>query len=143
VIPLPRYATGDRARLLGPDETRQLAQRAGTPAPWLPVLALLGRIKDRAPGMPSVEAIKDILYRDHAVAHSLTGAFRLSPLPEGGTLLTVQAATDAAVPTSGLQQRLAALLAQQGLAQLQLALVAPTDFAWRPLLDYERKFAYV
>jgi phenylacetate-CoA ligase len=143
VIPLPRYATGDRARLLSPGETQQLAREAGSPAPWLPVLALQGRLKDRPAGLPAVEDIKDILYRDPGVAEGLTGAFRLSPLAHGEVRLTVQAATAAAVLTPDLQQRLSAVLAQHGMGQLQLDLVAPTAFAWRPLLDYERKFPYL
>jgi phenylacetate-CoA ligase len=143
VIPLPRYATGDRARLLSLNETQQLAQLSGTPPPWLPVVVVQGRRKDRPPGMPTVEAIKELLYRDPSVAEGLTGAFRLGPLDNGAVGLTVQAATAAAVLTPDLQQRLARLLAQHGLAHLQLDLVAPTVFPWRPLLDYERKFAYV
>jgi phenylacetate-CoA ligase len=143
VIPLPRYATGDRARVLGLDETQQLAQLAGTPPPWLPVVAVQGRLKDRPPGMPSVEAVKELLYRDPTVAEGITGAFRLAQRETGGCHLTVQAATAAAVLTPALQQRLATVFEQHGLAHLAVELVAPTAFAWRPLLDYERKFAYV
>lgn len=143
VILLPRYATGDRARLIGLEETHQLARHAATAAPWLPVLAVQGRLQDRPPGMPSVEAVKELLYRDHAVADGLSGAFRLSPAPGGGVRLTVQAATKSGVLTPALQERLGTLLAQHGMGHVVLELLAPTDAPWRPLLDHERKFAYV
>jgi phenylacetate-CoA ligase len=142
VIPLPRYATGDRARLLGPEDTRRLAQRAGTPLPWLPVIALQGRQQDRAPGMPSVEQVKELLYRDHSLADALTGAFCLEALEGGRSRLTVQAAHSGSLLLPRLQQCLQAELAHSALCHLELELLGPDDFPWRPLLDYERKFAY-
>jgi len=142
VIPLPRYATGDRARLLGPEDTRRLAQRAGTPLPWLPVIALQGRQQDRAAGLPSVEQVKELLYRDHRLADALTGAFRLEALDQGRVRLSVQAVHAGAVRLPRLQQQLGVEMARCGLGHLELVLLAPEAFPGRPLLDYERKFAY-
>lgn len=142
VIALPRYATGDRGRLVSAQQAAQAAALAGAAPPWLPVVLLQGRIKDRLPGWPSVEAMKELLYLDHAVADQLSGAFRLECSPEGGPQCTLQL-QPAAVVTPELQARLQALCALQGWPQLRLQLLAASDFPWRPTLDYERKFSYV
>ncbi len=142
VIPLPRYATGDLGRLLNPQETARAAALAGTEPPWLPLVAVQGRIKDRSSGLPSVESIKELLYLDHAIADQLSGAFRLASNGSGRTRLTLQANTAAAVAPA-LRMQLTELCTRQGLADLEVDVVEPEDFPWRPLLDFERKFAYV
>ena len=142
VIPLPRYATGDLGRLISPEETAQGAALAGTAAPWLPLVAIQGRIKDRPAGLPSVESIKELIYMDHAIADQLSGAFRLAKVERGGIRLTLQAGHAAAV-TPGLRDQLRDHCTRHGFAELEVDLVAPEEFPWRPLLDFERKFAYV
>jgi phenylacetate-CoA ligase len=143
VIPLPRYTTGDLGRLVSQSELKQAHQTTGAALPWLPVIAVKGRIKDRGIGMPSVETIKEVLYSDHAIADHLTGAFRLSTPGCGGIVLSLQANTDSAAGSPELLARLEELLAQRELAHLKLALFGPTAFPWRPVLDFERKFAYL
>lgn len=143
VIALPRYASGDWARLVSASEASEAAKQAGTALPWLPMVAVQGRIKDRSPGVPSVERIKELLYLDHAVADLLTGAFRLSKKEDGCALLTLQACSDAAVSLPALQERLGEIFAHHGVAGLALEVLEPHGFPWRPMLDYERKFSYV
>lgn len=142
VIPLPRYATGDLGRLISPQETEKAAAMAGTDLPWLPMVAIQGRIKDRSLGLPSVESIKELIYLDHAIADRLSGAFRLAQDDSGCTTLTLQTSTAADV-TPELRTQLMELCTRCGLADIEVDLRAPTDFPWRPLLDFERKFAYV
>ncbi len=143
VIALPRYATGDLARLLSPQEMASAAEMAGTTTPWLPMIAVQGRIKDRPAGWPSVESIKELIYVDHGVADRLTGAFRLQAHADGGVELVLQALTGEAAARADLREQLLALAAQRGIDELHMNVVAPDQFPWRPLLDYERKFAYV
>ena len=142
VIALPRYATGDMARLVPAQDAQQAAALAGVQAPWLPVALVQGRIKDRRTGLPSVEAIKELIYRDHAIADQLSGAFRLEPAGDGRPRLTLQA-NMARAASLELAQRLAQLGAERGLANLQVQVLGPEEFPWRPTLDYERKFDYV
>jgi phenylacetate-CoA ligase len=142
VIALPRYATGDLGRLVSPQESAQAAAMAGTATPWLPLVAIQGRIKDRPVGLPSVESIKELLYLDHAIANQLSGAFRLARNDHGSIQLMLQANSAAAV-TPALHAKLMDLCARHGFAELEVKLVEPQEFPWRPLLDYERKFAYV
>ncbi len=142
VIALPRYATGDLGRLITLQDTAQGARMAGTHVPWLPLVAVQGRIKDRSSGLPSVESIKELIYLDHAIADRLSGAFRLAKDDGGRVKLTLQG-NPAAALTPDLRNRLVDLCAQHGLADLEVNLVESDDFPWRPLLDFERKFAYL
>ena len=93
--------------------------------------------------MPSVETIKEVLYIDHAVADHLTGAFRLSTPDSGGIVLSLQANTDSAAGSPALLTQLKELLARCELGHLKLDVLGPTAFPWRPVLDFERKFAYL
>lgn len=142
VIPLPRYATGDLGKLLSTAQTQHAARLADTGSPWLPVVALKGRIKDHLPGVPSVERIKELLYLDGALAEHLTGAFRLDPQQDGARV-TVQASSEQAAADRGLVERLNRLAVGQGLPPVAFDVVAPDVFEWRPRLDYERKFSYL
>jgi phenylacetate-CoA ligase len=143
VIPLPRYTTGDLGRLVSQSELKQAHQTTGAALPWLPVIAVKGRIKDRGIGMPSVETIKEVLYSDHAIADHLTGAFRLSTPDSGGVVLSLQANTDSAAGSLELLTRLEELMARHEFAHLKLEVFGPTAFPWRPVLDFERKFSYL
>ena len=143
VIALPRYATGDLGRLISPADAAQAAELVGVAPPWLPLVAIQGRIKDRPAGLPSVESVKELLYLDHAVADQLTGAFRLEKNDNSRVKLTLQVNSDAAALSSVLHTRLTEIFARHGLARLELELLNPNNFPWRPILDFERKFAYV
>jgi phenylacetate-CoA ligase len=142
LIALPRFSSGDMGRLVSRADAAQAAQAAATPAPWLPVVALQGRIKDRPAGMPSVESIKELIYAKHALADQLTGAFRIAPGPDG-IQLTLQANHDRKADYPALRRQLLMMSAIRLPMPLELEIVAPLAFPYRPVLDYERKFAYV
>ena len=143
VIPLPRYSTGDVGKLVSAADAARAAELAGTSLPWLPVACVKGRIKDRPKGMPSVEAVKELIYSDHGVADQLSGAFRIEQDEAGAVSVTLQAHSDAAANDGELLQSLQALLNKDPAMPLSVELLAPLAFPWRPLLDHERKFAYM
>ena len=143
VIPLPRYATGDLGRLLHREVVAALAAQAGTSAPWLPVVAVRGRIKDRPVGLPSVESVKELLYQDAQIADQLSGAFRIEAGPMGSAQVSFQAVDDATALDPQISDRLCAMAALAGLPLLVVNVVRASNFPWRPSLDYERKFSYV
>lgn len=138
VIALPRFATGDLGRMVAGAEAQQAADRAGCSVPWLPMVLVQGRLKDRLKGIPSVERIKEILYSMPSMADHITGAFRLTPSDQGRVVLTVQVTLDAV----DLRDRLQARLADAGLNTVDVLLSFAEPSVWRPVLDYERKFAY-
>lgn len=143
IIALPRYSTGDLGKLVTRQDAAQAAQLAGTDLPWLPVVAVKGRLLDRPTGVPSVESIKELIYADHAIADQLTGAFRLAKDDAGGVKLSIQANSERAADDAGLRQQLITLAHKQLSVPIDLELLAPLAFPYRPLLDHERKFAYL
>jgi phenylacetate-CoA ligase len=143
LIALPRYATGDLGRIISPSDARQAAELANTPCPWLPLVVLCGRIKDRPSGLPSVESIKTILYTNRAVAQELTGAFRLFLSAQGQVQVTVQARSEKAAGDPELNAQLRLLLHRYCPLPHHLDVVPPEMFPHRPVLDFERKFIYI
>jgi phenylacetate-CoA ligase len=143
IITLPRYAIGDMGKLLTRQDIVEVAKIVGGGPPWLPVVAVKGRMKDRPTGMPSVESIKELIYSVAAVADQLTGAFRIAKDDAGGVKLSIQASTERAAGNRVLRQQLIFLLDRHQFPPLDLQLLAPLAFPYRPLLDYERKFAYM
>ncbi len=141
VIPLPRYATGDAARLVNHDEMKVAMPGHGMDLPWLPMIALKGRIKDRGDEGPAVESIKELIYLDHDVADHLTGAFRLSRNETNGFVLILQAHAQT-IETTDLLTKIRYVFAEHGHGALEIELKASADFPWRPSLDFERKFPY-
>lgn len=142
VIPLPRYATGDQGRLISSAEAAIAVQLAQCNEPWLPLVAIHGRIKDRSVSLPSVESIKELLYLDHDIADQLTGVFRLD-LVNGRTRITIQAYTDEDLCLTRLQHRLLTMFSAEGLYNIDVVLMGLSVFPWRPQLDFERKFSYM
>jgi phenylacetate-CoA ligase len=142
VIPLPRFVTGDVGRLLSPHEAAVAARAAGVPTPWLPVVLLRGRQPDRESGRPSVEALKDLVYADIDDAERLTGAFIIDSAPGVPTTVRVQARMAADAADRDLQTRLQHRLARS-FPTATLHLVEPEHFPGRPVVDFERKFAYM
>lgn len=143
VIPLPRYTTGDMARLLTPEEVRALSAQSKTVSPWLPMIAVKGRIKDRPDRLPSVEEVKDCIYRDHSVADQLTGAFKILPQVGGGVRVVFQACSDVVAEEGGVRQQLLGQVQSRWPGEVLVEVLGPMAFPWRPLLDHERKFAYL
>jgi len=143
LIALPRYATGDMGRIVSRSDTRHAAELAGSDCPWLPLVVLSGRIKDRPTGMPSVESIKTMIYTDPAVADQLTGAFEISNNADGRTQITVQAISDKAALDPGLNAQLRLWLNRYHPQPIHLEILSPEEFPHRPILDFERKFSYM
>jgi phenylacetate-CoA ligase len=142
-IALPRYATGDRGRIISRPEATRAAQLAETPCPWLPMVVLSGRLKDRPAGLPSVEDIKTLIYFEPALADQLTGAFHLSSKAAGQPQLCVQARSEKAAQSPELNVQLRLLMQRFFASPVHLEVSSPERFAFRPILDFERKFLYV
>lgn len=143
LIPLPRYLTGDVGRLVGPNELRQLAAGAGLPGPpWLPVLAVRGRAKDRPSdlGLPSVEAVKELIYADHGLADHFTGAFKLQVGPEGTVRLRLRVRSTQAAAEGDIEKRLSTKAQTMGFGPMRFELCGAE---WGADPDYERKYEYL
>ncbi len=143
-ITLPRYATGDLGRLLPADEVQDAAAQAGLPVPWLPMVALLGRARDRAAGLPTVDEVKEALYAEPGLPGLLTGAFRLGRADDGAVRLRLQArpGVHAAEQVAPQLAPLREALRAEGRV-LQVQWLDAMAFPARPVLDYERKFHYL
>ncbi len=142
-IPLPRFATGDLGRLAPPDTVEALCQATGLAQPWLPVVLLRGRIKDRQPAVPSVEQVKDWLYEDHAYADLLSGAFKIRLLADGKPSLTLQLVDGStSLDKKESEAHLIAKAANAGFAQLSVTYCTHKTDGWGTALDHERKFSY-
>ena len=146
VVLLPRYATGDRGKLMECAQVQKACQLAGCQVPWLPMVALQGRIHDRPEGMPSVEDIKELIYAMPALADDLSGAFTLLSATKDSkdiTQLTLQL-------RPGLLQMAPELarVFQDVLSNCSFFRPVSAEFRadepvrWGGLLDYERKFSY-
>ncbi|MBE0548950.1 MAG: hypothetical protein IH627_15140 [Rubrivivax sp.] len=143
VIPLPRYSTGDYGRLVDRAAVADAVALAGGARPWLPVVLVCGRIADRPMGLPTVEEIKDLLYADHDLADGLSGAFRIGHDRATGISLAVQAATEAFAADDTFVRRVRAQVNPDRRPSIRIDVLAPGDFPYRPMLDFERKFRYL
>ena len=145
LLPLIRYRTGDRARLLDRAHLIEAMQAAGQTKPRLPVLpmvAVAGREKDFLPdGRPLLD-IKEALYADHRIADQISGAFRLS-CTQSQVCLHVQMRQGWTGHAEEVAERLAALLppARPPIRDV-IRLWEAEKFPFGMTLDYERKFAY-
>jgi phenylacetate-CoA ligase len=146
LLPLVRYRTGDRARLLDTATVARTLNDIGERhlnLPKLPMIAVAGRDSDRLPdGRPLLD-IKDAIYSRHDIADRLSGAFRIeheatgccihmqmgAGAGNGGTELAD--AIDACLPkpTSGAHDR--------------IQVWGHAEFPFGRVLDYERKFNYL
>lgn len=145
VIPLPRYATGDWGKILENLKVEQACHLAHCNAPWLPMVALQGRINDRPLGIPSVEEVKELIYSMPDLADDLSGAFTLSKQNSGvTTLLTLQLRQGVRQIDPVLVNAFQDLLnADACWFPVTMDFHAADPAGWSPLLDYERKFSYV
>jgi len=140
-VPLMRYATGDRMQFI--DRSRVAAARPGLAPSALPVVALHGRSRDRLPGGGHADRFKEALYRDPALARQLSGAHRVTVLPDR-LLWEVQARRGNAQDTSSLAAQLAAQMGElAGDPPLEVRVDSHEAFPHGRTLDYERKFAYL
>jgi phenylacetate-CoA ligase len=149
-LPLIRYRTGDRARLLSTDEVARAVQAADAPAPVraprLPMVAIAGRERETLADGRTLLEIKDALYRDPTVADALSGAFRIEPAEpaDAGYRISVQLTADSQRDPQVIAQSLEGLIppSPQGRAD-QIEVFRHADFPFGRTLDYERKFDYL
>lgn len=140
-IPLLRYKTGDRARLLPVTWLREQMRQHGITLdlPSLPMLALYGRSKDYLPDGRHLDFFKDALYRDPAIAEHVSGAFRLTRLGEN-LLWEVQLRCADGSNTEQVAGQLQRQIAGHG--RYTVKCYSYADFPHGKTLDYERKFVY-
>lgn len=145
-IPLLRYRSGDRGRVLPwRDMVSTLAQHgvALEPELRLPFVAVSGRglalATDAGPIFP--EAVKEALYHDREIARSVTGNFRLVP-EDREARLHVQLRPGHACP-AGTAERLAEHVALYADVAPRVSLHGHAAFPFNMGVDYERKFAYL
>ncbi len=82
---LIRYKTGDRGRMVSGEI---LTQKTGiTPALPLPLIAVYGRATELSDSGVTSNMVKEILYRDRAVAKNITGHFIIQNDNEGTRVL--------------------------------------------------------
>lgn len=144
VILLPRYATGDCGKILDASMVNRACQLAECDVPWLPMVALKGRISDRNPGMPSVEEIKELIYSLPSFADHLTGAFTLSK-QEGSTSIKLAIQLNQSknsVPSSLVDSFVNSIKKNTSWPTILISFDVLPSKNWGPKLDYERKFSY-
>lgn len=146
MLPLIRYRTGDRARLL--DTTtlaRTLSDIGGVRlnVPRLPMIAVAGRDSDRLPdGRPLLD-IKDALYSRHDIADRLSGAFRVEH-DDTGCCIHVQMGANEGEGGPEFAGAIDACLPKPSSGALDRIEIWPhAEFPFGQALDYERKFNYL
>ncbi|MFS8183937.1 hypothetical protein ACMG4P_20590 [Pseudovibrio denitrificans] len=139
MIPLLRYRTGDRIRLLEWDEITAAFAAVGLPAPkrpTFPLVALQGRARDVLANGVNVSRIKDLLYKDQQIAQELTGAWRVEQT-ENGWLLNLQLAKNGRLSNEQIDA-LSKSLPMNNLIKTWNY----SEFPFGVETDYERKFCY-
>ena len=139
LLPLLRYRTGDRIRLLQWDDICRVFDDFGLarPAkPILPIVALVGRKKELLPNGVNLSRIKDLLYQDAELARQITGAWRLEKCTSTW-VLHIQAN-----PKGSLDDIQCKKLASSLPFACRIHLWPYMHFPFGMTLDYERKFCY-
>ncbi|MCU6434144.1 hypothetical protein LPB67_10225 [Undibacterium sp. Jales W-56] len=141
-IPLMRYKTGDRAKLISVAELTKIRQKLknNVVPPSLPVIALHGRAKDYLPNGMHLDHFKQALYADTAIAAHISGAFRLSLVDEG-LLWEVQLQFGNDISAQTISSSLQKTLAPTKI-KINTTCYSYSDFPYGKVLDYERKFVY-
>ena len=146
-FPMIRYRTGDRARWPTAADTALLESdtRAALERQPFPVLAVLGRDRDRIDAHWHVDHFKALLYRDPALAEHLSGAF-VATREADCLRLDVQLSRHSARDTTGVATALAELIGESARRRSapppQVHCFAHLAFPHGMGLDYERKFRY-
>jgi phenylacetate-CoA ligase len=146
MLPLVRYRTGDRARLLDTATVARTLSDIGERhlnLPRLPMIALAGRDSDRLPdGRPLLD-IKDALYSRHDIADRLSGAFRIEH-EATGCCLHMQMGAGAGNGGPELADAIDACLPKPTSgAHDRIQVWGHAEFPFGRVLDYERKFNYL
>lgn len=146
-IPLIRYATGDRGRVLRlPPDLRPALEAAGIS--WgalesLPLVAIEGRGEHAMAGAAAVypEAVKEGIYHDPALAELTTANFRLA---SGAVLARIRIQLSPGVqPTRQLGERFRDAILHYARQPLEVVCETYESFGSGLALDYERKFQYL
>jgi len=148
VIPIIRYRTGDKCKLLSSEQLRNVLDEYGygslAPRFGLPVCLFWGRDPslELATGKSlSSNLVKEALYHDPLLASSHTGRFVLGRTDRGPELLVELRAGHA--PTPQLHERLRAALGAFLPVPLDPTFVTFGEITSQPCVDYERKNRYV
>lgn len=146
-VPLIRYATGDRGRLVRfPDSSRQAIEAAGVSwdlLSWLPIVAIEGRGDFAAAGSSPVypEAVKEGIYHEPSLAASITANFRLV---SGSEKVRIRLQLSPGVKrTSELEKQFETAIARYVKTPFTVACEPYETFAGNMSVDYERKFQYL
>jgi phenylacetate-CoA ligase len=146
-IPLIRYATGDRGRVVRlPMEQRSTIEAHGLEWELLnsfPIVAIEGRgdaaLAGDAPVYP--EAVKEGIYHDAALAELTTANFRLVSDPTA-VRIRIQLSRGVA-PSAKIAEGFRAAISHYVRAPYHVSCEAYEDFGSSMELDYERKFQYL
>lgn len=145
VLPLLRYGTGDRARLLNRSAIESALTEAGETErrlPALPMIAMAGREKDQLRDGRTLLDFKDALYADPDLADHLTGAIRIEH-DGAGYRIHLQLRQGWQGAENEIAGRVARVL-PPGTKEPPDRIEAwrYSDFPFGMTLDYERKFSY-
>lgn len=144
-LPLIRYRTGDRAKIL---DTRRITASLGDMSgdrptlPNLPMIAVTGREADTLPDGRTLLDIKDALYARTEIADRLTGAFRIEPAESNGLRLHLQMGPGWSGGAGGLIEALRPHLPSAPGEPDEIQVWRYDQFPFGKTLDYERKFTY-
>ena len=146
-IPIVRYNTGDRARIMSHAEIAKLLRDFGQPDLIPPLRLPLVLMWGKCMGLPSSsgtiypELIKEALYRDSRVAAAITGNFRVR---------NAQAVPDVIVqlkhamqPSAEIQAALAREITHSIGTPIIARLVTYADYSFGIRHDFERKNQYL
>ncbi|KZK99890.1 hypothetical protein PsAD14_00631 [Pseudovibrio sp. Ad14] len=139
MIPLLRYRTGDRIRLLQWEEVSEAFSAAGLPVPnrpSTPLVALQGRDRDVLSNGVNLSRIKDLLYKNPSIAQELTGAWRMEQRGDDWNL-NLQLNQSGALNDAQIKE-----LSNSMPMKTHLKIWSYSDFPFGVSTDYERKFCY-
>jgi phenylacetate-CoA ligase len=146
-IPLVRYATGDRGRVMHFSETtRGAIEAAGVSwelLSWLPIVAIEGRgdhaLAGKLPVFP--EAVKEGIYHQPSLVELITANFRVVSGPER-VRVRLQLSPGVA-PSAELEQRFESGIRLYVDAPFTVSCERYETFGSNMAVDYERKFQYL
>lgn len=142
LIPLPRYKTGDWGRMIEGKDVAAAGAALDLCQPWLPIVAMCGRTADRLGDLPSVEAVKELVYSIPWLADQLSGAFRITRTPEGRGRVELQGSHVLdGVRKTKVEAMLSQLFKDREIST-EVCILAASAFPDCPTLDFERKFSY-
>ncbi len=141
LIPLLRYKTGDKGKLLNWKNINKILKENGLlpiAETNFPLMAMYGRENEILPNGYNLLDIKECLYRQEALADIISGAWRLIGKSEDDWILHIQLNDTAPMDN--------ALLVEQFVNELpfkcQVKLWSKLEFPFGKQIDYERKFSY-